>query len=308
MDQFDIVRAYYRALNARDVDGVVGLYDPACITEDVFLTAGAAKHTLPDEIHSGRETNRARCLAFLEQYEGGFDDGSCFRVRTIGGIQTGWGWIQAVWIQCVRSRPDGTIRQLRGSSHFLIEDGLIRRHRSVAEEDHAEPEQTTDVPLDRHYPKRPVVGVGAVILVSRDEAPRFGWADAMADPGVVLIKRRYEPLAGQWSLPGGMLEIGETLEAGVAREMGEETGLTVDVGPVIEVFDRILLDQDTRVRYHFVLIDYLCRPLAGRLSAGSDVVGVTIADPDHLAGYYLTAKAESVIERAVQLSALKAEG
>ena len=64
MDQFDIVRAYYRALNARDVDAVVGLYDPACITEDVFLSAGAAKHTLPDEIHSGRETNRARCLAF----------------------------------------------------------------------------------------------------------------------------------------------------------------------------------------------------------------------------------------------------
>jgi ADP-ribose pyrophosphatase YjhB (NUDIX family) len=100
-----------------------------------------------------------------------------------------------------------------------------------------------------------------------------------------------------------MLEVGETLEAGVAREMAEETGLTVDVGPVIEVFDRILLDQDTRVRYHFVLIDYLCRPLAGRLSAGSDVVDVAIADPDRLAGYHLTAKAEGVIQRAIQVSA-----
>jgi 8-oxo-dGTP diphosphatase len=303
MDQFDIVRAYYRALNSRDVDAVIGMYDPACITEDVFLSAGAATHTLPDEIHSGREANRVRLVTFFEQYEGGFDDGSCFRVRTIGGIQTGWGWIHADWIECVRSRPDGAIRRLRGSSQFLIEDGLIRRHRSVAEEGHAEPERATDVPLDRHYPKRPVVGVGAVILVSREDAPRIGWSGAVADPGVVLIKRRFEPLAGQWSLPGGMLEVGETLEAGVAREMAEETGLTVDVGPVVEVFDRILLDQDTRVRYHFVLIDYLCRPLAGRLSAGSDVVDVAIADPDRLAGYHLTAKAEGVIQRAIQVSA-----
>jgi 8-oxo-dGTP diphosphatase len=303
MDPFDIVRAYYRALNRRDVEAVVGLYDPACITEDVFLNAGAANGGLPDEIHSGRDANRARLVEFLEQYEGGFDDGSCFRVRTIGGIQTGWGWIQADWIERVRSRPDGTIRQLRGSSQFLIEDGLIRRHRSVAKAGDVDTEPVPDVPQDRHYPKRPVVGVGAVILVSPDNAPRIGWRDAVPDPGVVLIKRRFEPLAGQWSLPGGMLEIGETLEAGVAREMAEETGLTVDVGPVIEVFDRILLDQDTRVQYHFVLIDYLCRPLAGRLSAGSDVVDVTIADPDQLAGYHMTAKAEAVIRRAIQVNA-----
>ena len=78
----------------------------------------------------------------------------------------------------------------------------------------------------RIYPSRPIVGVGAVII---------------DDGRVVLIKRRYEPLAGQWSLPGGTLEVGETLEAGVAREMLEETGLEVEVGPVIDVFDRILL-------------------------------------------------------------------
>ena len=77
---------------------------------------------------------------------------------------------------------------------------------------------------------------------------------------VVLVKRRFEPLAGQWSLPGGRLELGETLEAGLAREMLEETGLEVEVGPVVDVFDRILLDPERKVRYHYVLIDYLCRP------------------------------------------------
>ena len=97
------------------------------------------------------------------------------------------------------------------------------------------------------------------------------------DGRVVLIKRRFEPLAGQWSLPGGTLELGETLEAGVAREIREETGLEIEVGPVVEVFDRILLDPDQRVRYHFVLIDYLCRPIGGRLEAGSDVADAVLA-------------------------------
>ena len=108
----------------------------------------------------------------------------------------------------------------------------------------------------------PIVGVGAVILVSPVEARAIGWAEPLAGTGVVLVKRRFEPLAGQWSLPGGTLEVGETLEAGVAREMVEETGLTVDVGPV----DRGLRSDlrcdasDRRAcEYHFVLIDYLCR-------------------------------------------------
>ena len=89
----------------------------------------------------------------------------------------------------------------------------------------------------------------------------------MQDGKVVLVKRRFEPLAGQWSLPGGRLELGETLEAGLAREMLEETGLEVEVGPVVDVFDRILLDPERKVRYHYVLIDYLCRPIGGRAGA-----------------------------------------
>ena len=139
----------------------------------------------------------------------------------------------------------------------------------------------------RQYPERPIVGVGAVIV---------------DDGTVVLIRRRYEPLQGQWSLPGGGVEIGETLEGAVAREMVEETGLDVVVGPVIEVFDRIMRDDQERVRYHYVLIDYLCWPIAGELRAGSDVDAAIWVEPADLAAYNLTAKATAVIERALQLA------
>jgi ADP-ribose pyrophosphatase YjhB (NUDIX family) len=121
------------------------------------------------------------------------------------------------------------------------------------------------------------------------------------DGRVVLIRRRYEPLAGQWSLPGGIVEVGETLESCVAREMLEETGLDVEVGPVIEVFDRIMRDGEGRVQYHYVLVDYLCWPVSGELQAGSDVDAAVLVDPADLAVYGLTSKATSVIERALQL-------
>jgi 8-oxo-dGTP diphosphatase len=154
----------------------------------------------------------------------------------------------------------------------------------------------------RMYPARPVVGIGAVILVSPCDRASIELSDPVPHPvGVVLIRRRFEPLAGEWSLPGGALEVGETLEAGVAREIAEETGLVIDVGPVIEVFDRILLDPDRRVQYHFVLVDYLCRPAGGRLQHGSDVSAVTIADPSALDGFSLTDKAVSVIRRALDM-------
>ena len=138
----------------------------------------------------------------------------------------------------------------------------------------------------RQYPDRPYVGVGAVIV---------------DDGRVLLVKRKYEPLAGQWSLPGGAVDVGETLEEAVAREMLEETGLVVDIGPVIEVFDRITRDDDGRVRYHFVLVDYLCWPVGGTLAAASDVADAVFADPADLARYGLTAKATAVIERALDM-------
>jgi 8-oxo-dGTP diphosphatase len=138
----------------------------------------------------------------------------------------------------------------------------------------------------REYPERPIVGVGAVIL---------------HEGKVVLVKRRYEPLAGRWSLPGGALELGETLEEGVAREIEEETGLKVAVGPVIEVFDRITTDEAKHVRYHFVLVDYLCWPVGGALGAGSDVDEAIAVDVSRLEGFDLTPKAEAVIVRGVEM-------
>ncbi len=138
----------------------------------------------------------------------------------------------------------------------------------------------------RLYPSRPIVGVGGVIV----EGDR-----------VVLIKRRFEPLAGRWSLPGGTLEVGEPLEVGVARELFEETGLVVRVGPVVEVFDRILRDEEGRVKYHFVLVDYLCLPVGGTLEAGDDVSEAEWVPFDGLAPYDLTEKATSVILRAQEM-------
>jgi 8-oxo-dGTP diphosphatase len=139
----------------------------------------------------------------------------------------------------------------------------------------------------REYPERPIVGVGAVIV---------------EDGKVLLVKRRYEPLKGHWSLPGGMVEIGETLEAALTREMVEETGLRIEVGPVIEVFDRIMRDEQHRVRYHFVLMDYLCWPAGGSLCAGSDVEAAIWVDPSTLVEYALTEKATSVIQRGLTLA------
>jgi ADP-ribose pyrophosphatase YjhB (NUDIX family) len=119
---------------------------------------------------------------------------------------------------------------------------------------------------------------------------------------VVLIRRRYEPLKGQWSLPGGAVELGETLEASVVREMQEETGLDVEVGPVIEVFDRITMDDEQRVQYHYVLVDYLCWPIGGALRAGSDVVDAVLVNPSELGPYALTKKATAVIARGLELA------
>ena len=140
----------------------------------------------------------------------------------------------------------------------------------------------------RTYPDRPFVGVGAVIV---DGAAR-----------VLLVRRRFEPLAGEWSLPGGAVDVGETLEACVIREMREETGLDVEVGAVIEVFDRIMHDVEGRVQYHYVLVDYVCRPAGGTLMAASDVADVAWAEAAALPEYRLTDKAMSVIGRGLALA------
>jgi ADP-ribose pyrophosphatase YjhB (NUDIX family) len=109
--------------------------------------------------------------------------------------------------------------------------------------------------MKRDYPERPLIGVGAVIV----------------DGGrVVVVRRGHEPLKGEWSIPGGVLEIGEALREGAVREALEETGLVVEAGEVLEVLDRIVRDSEGRIQFHYVLIDFLCRPTDGELRAGGD--------------------------------------
>jgi ADP-ribose pyrophosphatase YjhB (NUDIX family) len=161
---------------------------------------------------------------------------------------------------------------------------------------------------DREYPSRPIVGVGAVVMVGREVAPQIGWSEPCERAGIVVVKRRFEPLAGQWSIPGGTLEVGETLEAGVAREIVEETGLIVTVGPIVDVFDRIFRDEDGRVRYHYVLVDYVCEARAGRLAAGSDVSDVAVADPVALTRFALLPKTLEVIRKVMALDRGRFDG
>jgi 8-oxo-dGTP diphosphatase len=299
MDQFDVVRCYYQAINEGAIDVAASLYDEQCVTDNAFIDEESAGHS------RGRQEARRRLRDFFETYAGAMEGGGYFDVRTIGGIGTGWGWVQADWTLHARHRENGSERRRRGSTHFLIEDALIRRVRSVSTEVELPTAAIEPAPRsDRHYPARPVVGVGAVIVAFDDDCGVFAGVPPMTDgPRVVLIKRKFEPLAGQWSLPGGTLELGETLEAGVAREIKEETGLAVRVGAVVDVFDRILFDPDGRVRYHFVLVDYLCRPCGGTLCAASDVSDVALVNPADLAPFALTVKAQVVIAKAVEMAA-----
>ena len=136
----------------------------------------------------------------------------------------------------------------------------------------------------REYPDRPVVGVGGVVFI---------------DKRVVLIRRRNPPLAGQWSLPGGAVEVGETLQEGLRRELREEIGIDTRVGPLLTLLDRIIRDPDGRVRHHYVLADFLCHPVGGALRSGSDAAAVVLADPGGLARFALSDQVRAVIARAL---------
>lgn len=154
--------------------------------------------------------------------------------------------------------------------------------------------------FSREYPERPVIGVGGVIV----------------DGGrTVLIRRGTEPLRGEWSIPGGTIEIGETLEDAVRRELREETGLAVRVLELIELFDRIYMEnaassaQDKKKpRYHYVIADYLCELMGGEPRAGSDVTDLAFAREDELAKFRLTEKATSVLKKAFAMSRARDSG
>ena len=141
--------------------------------------------------------------------------------------------------------------------------------------------------MGREYPDNPLVGVGAVII---------------QDCRVLLIRRGQAPLLGEWSLPGGVLECGETLREAVIREAREETGLTVETGEMLGVYERIIRSEDGRVRDHYVLIDFLCRTAGGDLQAGSDAADVRWFTPEELPGLKLPADTREVIQRGLQVS------
>lgn len=140
----------------------------------------------------------------------------------------------------------------------------------------------------REYPERPVVGVGGVVI---------------RDGRALLVRRGSEPLKGQWSIPGGTLELGETIAEGVARELREETGLDVRVVDLIEVFERIFPGEG-RPQYHFVILDYLCEASAAGDTPrpGSDVTDVAFAGEEELAQYELTPTATRVIQSAFRMA------
>ena len=118
---------------------------------------------------------------------------------------------------------------------------------------------------------------------------------------VLLVRRGQEPLKGEWSLPGGAVEVGETLEAALVREVREETSLDVVVGPVVEVLDSIRHDADGRAQYHYVIVDYACRVRAGTPTAavrGTDADDVQWVPVEELDRYRVTATAIAVIRKA----------
>lgn len=150
----------------------------------------------------------------------------------------------------------------------------------------------------REYPERPIVGVGGVVI---------------EDARALLIRRGTEPLLGQWSIPGGTLELGETLAEGAERELLEETGLSVRVLDLIEVFERInfgrgadetwtTLEERRRPRFHFVIADYLCERVSGEPVAGGDVTDVAWAGETDLDRFALTPTATRVIRKAFSLA------
>lgn len=152
----------------------------------------------------------------------------------------------------------------------------------------------------REYPERPVVGIGGVII----------------DRGrTLLIRRGSEPLRGEWSIPGGTLELGESLEEGVARELLEETGIMVRVLELIEVFDRIYAEDGkiaaqvlAKPRFHYVIVDYLCERIGGEPRAGSDVTEVAFALEEELAKFHLTETATRILKKAFRMERARRKG
>ena len=149
--------------------------------------------------------------------------------------------------------------------------------------------ETAEIFVEREYPSRPILGVGAVIFHNQK---------------VLLVKRGKEPGYGKWSIPGGAVESGETLDEGILREVKEETGLDIEIGGIVKVLDSISRDENDRVKYHYVLIDFWCRSLSGELSPSSEILDARWVLPAEKSNYDLPKVTAEVIDLA--LSRLRA--
>jgi len=136
--------------------------------------------------------------------------------------------------------------------------------------------------MKREFPEVPLVGVGSIIIEGGK---------------VVLVKRAHPPIQGQWSIPGGVLEVGELVREAAIREAREETGLIVDPGELLGVFDRVLRDGEKRVQYHYVLIDFLCQRVGGELRAASDAEEVRWFSREELPALDLAQDTLEVIQK-----------
>ena len=141
--------------------------------------------------------------------------------------------------------------------------------------------------MKREYPESPLIGVGAIII---------------EEDRVALVKRGHAPLQGKWSIPGGVLEIGETLRKAATREALEETGLTVEPSELLGVFERVVPDAEGRMKYHYVLIDFLCRRISGQLQAGDDAEEVRWFRREELRALDLARETEEVILKGFEKS------
>ncbi len=136
--------------------------------------------------------------------------------------------------------------------------------------------------MRREFPELPLVGVGAIII---------------EDDRVVLVKRAHPPMQAEWSIPGGVLEVGEMVREAALREAREETGLIVEPGELLGVYDRILHNAEKRVQYHYVLVDFLCRKVGGELAAASDAAEVRWFTRDELPQLNLAEDTQDVIRK-----------
>lgn len=281
-DAMTLVGALFTAINQQDLDRVTACYASECHVELSFADEAADVR--------GREAVAAAYAREWATWSGALPGGMRYDVSRVAGIETGWGWVRADFARGLRHATTGHEDVGRAYAYFWVEDGAIRRQRTIvrppkpATAAEVAPVAAAPAAEGRRYPSKPIVGVGGVIFNDAGE--------------VLLVKRKNEPLALQWSLPGGGLDGGETLESGTAREVREETGLIVEVGPLVEVFDRILLDDEANVRYHFVLVDYLCRVIGGTLSADSDVSECAWVPVARLSEWSMAEKPRDVIGRA----------